>query len=164
VCLVLSATAFEAVFSFEHHPALGLPESSYLCLSNCISCNVCMCTLHIVAERETEEKTRQPETKLGASAHIRHQARLRKAKPNQKARNPHMGRKPGLNHLRRGPGKPAQGSCGKNWRHAARRVHHGSCPPYVYGSCTAARRWTTKHGASLHENGHENHAADDSHD
>jgi hypothetical protein len=46
--------------------------------------NVCLhgyyILCNIILQRETEEKARQPETKLGASSHTRHKARLRNAK------------------------------------------------------------------------------------
>jgi hypothetical protein len=45
--------------------------------------------INILLHRETEEKARQPETKLGAIAHTRHKARLRNAK-RSRTKNPKL--------------------------------------------------------------------------
>jgi hypothetical protein len=45
------------------------------------------CRMYIFLQRETEEKARQPETKLSATAQTRHTARLRDAK-RSRTRNP----------------------------------------------------------------------------
>jgi hypothetical protein len=49
--------------------------------------NACISQLYIDLQRETEEKARQPETKLSAIAQTRHTARLRDAK-RSRTRNP----------------------------------------------------------------------------
>jgi hypothetical protein len=57
-------------------------------------------------QRETEEKARQPETKLGAIAQTRHTARPRNTKRSRAKHpqpNPQTGRKTGLDNLSRGP-------------------------------------------------------------
>jgi hypothetical protein len=64
--------------------------------------------VNLYLQRETEEKARQPETKLSAIAQTRHKAGYAtqsKAEPNTP--NTHTGRETGLNNLSRGPGETA---------------------------------------------------------
>jgi hypothetical protein len=59
------------------------------------------------------------ETKVGATSHTPHKARLRNAM-RSRTQNPHTGLKTGLNHLGRGPGKPAHRSPARGRRRDVR--------------------------------------------
>jgi hypothetical protein len=62
-------------------------------------------------QRETEQKARQPETKLSAIAQTRHIARLRDAERSRtRTPNPRTGQETGLNNLSRGLGETAHRS------------------------------------------------------
>jgi hypothetical protein len=73
--------------------------------------------------RETEEKARQLETKVGAIAQARHTARLRNAKRSRTKHpqpNPQTGRETGLDNLSRGPSETTHRGPASGTRHDVR--------------------------------------------
>jgi hypothetical protein len=65
----------------------------------------------IYLHRETEEKARQPETKLSANAQTRHRAGYAtQSEAEPETPNPHTGQETGLNNLSRGLGETAHRS------------------------------------------------------
>jgi hypothetical protein len=65
---------------------------------------------NIFLQRETEEKARQPEIKLGAIARTTQQSYATQCEAEPETPNPHTGRETGLNNLSQGPGKTAHRS------------------------------------------------------
>jgi hypothetical protein len=66
--------------------------------------------LNIDLLRETEDKARQPEIKLGVIAQTRQQGYATQSKAELETPNPHTGRETGLNNLSRGSGESANRS------------------------------------------------------
>jgi hypothetical protein len=82
-------------------------------------------------QSETEEKSHQPEIKLGAIAHTRHKARLRNAKLSQtKNLKPTHGAQ---NHLSREPGKTTHWG----WRRPGQQ-------PQTWGCAQRPAGWMTE--------------------
>jgi hypothetical protein len=87
--------------------------------------------ISIDLQRETEEKARQPETKLGAIAQTRHTARhATQSEDKPDTPNPHTRRETGLNNLSRGPGETAhQSPAGGTRRNVRARPTQGRVAP-----------------------------------
>jgi hypothetical protein len=96
VCLCMSVCVFSVSSGLRLLPCIafcrgfvGFVLSGWACPFWCLCCPACRPSLYVTIylQRETEEKARQPETKLSANAQTRHIARLRDAK-RSRTRNP----------------------------------------------------------------------------